>query len=174
MLATSSEPFVDFYNSKTINTFSIQQIEDFLPELYFVNETKYFASKFGTEESKDVEFFFGLNWSENELFKNALDICFSVFGESNVPLVSLTCFNSDNSHLKLPALTNGLILLYPASYTNIYIYIFFFNLRFSYLGNYIANFFLRLKDAAYVYENSRISTRFGVRDPLDLLPLLVT
>ena len=92
MLATSSEPFVDFYNSKTINTFSIQQIEDFLPELYFVNETKYFASKFGTDESKDVEFFFGLNWSENELFKNALDICFSVFGENNVPLVSLTCF----------------------------------------------------------------------------------
>jgi hypothetical protein len=124
LLATSSEPFVDFYNSKTVNTFSIQQIEDFLPELYFVNETKYFASKFGTDESKDVEFFFGLNWSENELFKNALDICFSVFGENNVPLVSLTCFNSDNSHLKLPALKNGLILLYLASYTYIYIYIY--------------------------------------------------
>jgi hypothetical protein len=145
----TAPPYAIFPSTETVTDFSIQHIEDFLPELYFEKNTAYYATTRGTDESSEIEFFFGANWVNGDLFRGALDICFrlvSVEGDAETEVVPLTCFDIENKQIKIPRLR---------------------------VGRYVASLFLREKGAPLVFEKSKVSYSIGVTDISNLLPTIV-
>lgn len=152
-LSMTAPPYAIFPSTETVTDFSIQHIEDFLPELFFEKNTVNYAAKRGTNESSEIEFFFGTNWVNGDIFRGALDVCFNLVGlgvgsevSEKTEVVTITCFDIENKNVKVPRLR---------------------------VGRYIANFFLHEKRAPLVFEKSKISTTIAVTDITNLMPTII-